>query len=196
MCDGALNEFQKVISGNCYCLYYNKYYYLTDFEYNYKNTELSKELMNNTKSLFSIAHDHLHVLMLAQMVKRGSQITEGMPDSLEGKAKYVIRFFDLELENHFYIEEHVLQPEVEGISTETDEIFKHLVKEHDAIRDIIKLLKHGQDLEENLDRFGNLLEEHIKNEERNFFPKIQRILSEDALEKLALVLKEKGYGNL
>ncbi len=149
--------------------------------------------MNNTKSLFSIAHDHFHGLMLAQMIKKGSQVSDGMPVTTEGKAKYTIHFFEQELENHFYIEEHVLQPEITGISSEIDEIFKKLVEEHDAMRKMIKQLKNGKDLEDKLDKFGRLLEEHVKNEERNFFPKIQDALSEDELKNLAKKLHSKGY---
>lgn len=152
--------------------------------------------MKNTKNLFFIAHDHFHGLMVAQMVKKGSELQEGMPDTFEGKAKYVIRYFEQELENHFYIEEHVLQPVINGIHPEIDEIFDELLNEHNNIREIISEIKKGKNIEENLDRFGRSLEEHVKNEERNFFPKIQEILSEEELKRLAVVLKEKGYGNI
>ena len=149
--------------------------------------------MNNTKSLFSIAHDHFHGLMLAQMIKKGSQTSEGMPDTLEGKARYTIHFFEQELENHFYIEEHVLQPVVTGISKELDMIFTELIDEHNELRKMIEHLRNGKNLEEKLDRFGSMLEDHIKNEERNFFPKIQEALSEDELEKLSQKLHNNGY---
>ncbi len=149
--------------------------------------------MKSTKSLFSIAHDHFHGLLLAQMIKKGSQVTEGVPATPEGKAKYTIHYFEQELDNHFYLEEHVLQPEIAGINSEIDMLFKKLVDEHNGMRKMVKQLKSGKDLEDNLDKFGRLLEDHVKNEERNFFPKIQEALSEDELEKLAQKLKDKGY---
>ncbi len=150
----------------------------------------------NTKNLFSIAHDHFHGLMLAQMIKRGSTTSDVMPVTLEGKAKYTVRFFEQELENHFYLEEHVLQPEVKGISPEIDAIFAKLVKEHNNIRKLAKDLKIEEDLEDKLDLFGRMLEEHITTEEKILFPKIQEVLSEHDLQQLAERLNKKGYENI
>ena len=41
---------------------------------------------------------------------------------------------------------------------------------------------------EKLDELGNLLESHIRKEERSLFPEIEKILSEEELELLAVKL--------
>ena len=145
------------------------------------------------KSLFSIAHDHFHGLMVAEMIKEGSENIAGLPSTPEAKARYTIHFYNQELENHFYIEEHILQPAVTGISIEIDEIFKEIVKDHHEIEEKVDALKDEKDLVRKLDSLGKSIEAHVQKEERVLFPKIQEILSEEELETLAGKLSANGY---
>ena len=145
------------------------------------------------KSLFSIAHDHFLGSIVAQLVKRGSPAMEGLPKTPEGKAKYAIHFYEQELENHFYLEEHILQPELKGVSKDIDKLLDGMIKQHREIEGIVKSLKNNNNLNNKLDKLGKALENHIKQEESVLFPKIQETLSRQELESLAKKLQASGY---
>ena len=145
------------------------------------------------KSLFSIAHDHFQGMMVAQMIKEGGQPIPGFSDTPEGKAKYVVHFYNIELANHFYIEEYILQPLVRGFSAEIDKIFDEIIDEHKLIENLVESLKDGDGLSIKLNNLGKALEAHIKKEEQVLFPKIQETLSVFELENLAKKLRDNGY---
>ena len=145
------------------------------------------------KSLFSIAHDHFLSSMVIQMIKKGSPAIEGLPNSPADRAEYIIHFFDQELENHFYLEENILQPELKGVSIEIDRLLDEMVKQHRKIERIVKSLKSNKNLINKLDKLGIALENHIKQEESVLFPKIQETLSRQELESLAKKLQKNGY---
>ena len=145
------------------------------------------------KSLFSIAHDHFLSSMVIQMIKKGSPAIEGLPNSPADRAEYIIHFFDQELENHFYLEENILQPELKGVSIEIDRLLDEMVKQHRKIERIVKSLKNNKNLINKLDKLGIALENHIKQEESVLFPKIQETLSRQELESLAKKLQKNGY---
>lgn len=150
-------------------------------------------MQKENKGIFSIAHDHFHVLMVAQMIQEDGGHTAGLPDTPEAKARYVIHFYNQELENHFYIEESVLLPEVTGISKEIDEILKDVDNEHKEIGKMVNSLNDEKDLSKKLNDLGKCLEAHVNKEERELFPKIQETLSEQELEELAAKLNANGY---
>ncbi len=145
------------------------------------------------KSLFSIAHDHFLSSLVIQMVKKGSKPIEGMPKTNEDKSKYVVHFYNQELENHFYLEENILQPELRGISKEIDKLLDDMVNQHREIEAIVKSLRTGKRLAGKIDKFGKSLDNHINHEERVLFPKIQETLSRQELETLAKKLQKNGY---
>ncbi len=152
--------------------------------------------MSEIKSLFSISHDHFHGLMIVQMIKKNDSGFNETPFTTEDKANYTIHFYKMELENHFYIEEHALQPLVRGISKEIDETFDKVIEQHITLKDLISNLKDTSSKEEPLNKFANALEEHIKLEERVLFPMIKKELSRDELLKLAENLKKNGYEDI
>lgn len=152
--------------------------------------------MANRKSLFSISHDHFHGLMVAQIIKKGSSVSKDLLNDIDDKVRYTIHFYDQELVNHFYIEEQILQPLVRGISKEIDGLFDDLINEHKLIGDLVKSLNDKIDLENKLDKVSTALENHINQEERVLFPKIQETLSEEELETLSKNLKKNGYEHI
>ena len=152
--------------------------------------------MENRKSLFSISHDHFHGLLVAQIIKKGSTISNDLFKSIDDKVNYTIHFYDQELANHFYIEEHILQPLIRGISNEIDKLFNELIEQHKLISDLINSLKDNMDLENKLNNISAALEHHINQEERVLFPKIQETLSVHELEMLSKNLMKNGYEHI
>ncbi len=136
------------------------------------------------KALHILSHDHHHGLILAQLVKKGSPKYKNLPETTEGKNDYSIRFYNDELIKHFEDEEKILFPVVNGKDDEIDNLFEEIITEHKKIKQLINQLESDEDVENTLDELGNILESHIRKEERDLFIKIQEILTEDELTAL------------
>jgi len=140
--------------------------------------------LKRNKALHILSHDHHHGLILSQLIKKGSPQYKNLPDTTEGKKDYTIRFYNDELIKHFEDEEKILFPFVNGKDDGIDNLFEEIITEHKKIKQLIIQLESDEDVENNLDELGNILESHIRKEERNLFGKIQEILSEDELTAL------------
>ncbi len=152
--------------------------------------------MTKRKNLFSIAHDHFHGLMLAQMIKKDGQVLEGMPSTVDEKVRFTIHFHEQEFINHFYIEENILLPLVKSYTHKVDKHLEKMVKEHNEINELVNSLKDKDDLKMKLDKIGRKLETHVQMEEWILFPAIQDALDDEELKKLAKELEENGYENI
>ena len=133
------------------------------------------------KALHILSHDHHHGLILAQLIKKGSPQYKNLPNTTEGKKDYSIKFYYDELVKHFEDEENILFPVVNGKDEETNNLIKEIITEHKKIKQLVNQLESDEDVEHTLDELGNILESHIRKEERDLFMKIQEILTEDEL---------------
>ncbi|MCU7490854.1 MAG: hemerythrin domain-containing protein [Bacteroidota bacterium] len=141
--------------------------------------------MPRSKSLVPLSHDHHHALKLAQMLKKDAPRLESVPESPQEKARRALEFYESDLVVHFAAEEKVLYPFVKGKDTILDGLFKEIMEEHKKIRHLVEsLLQDETGLEEKLDTLGRFLEGHIRKEERELFPRIQEVFSEDELNEL------------
>ena len=140
-----------------------------------------KDSIKRHKALHILSHDHHHGLRLAQLIKKGSPHYKNLPDTTEGKKDYTIRFFNDELIKHFDDEEKILFPAVKGKNNEADELIIKIIDEHKKIKDLVGKLESDVNTEETLDELGNLLESHIRTEERELFMMIQNNLTEQEL---------------
>ena len=132
--------------------------------------------MKRHKSLIPLSQDHHNGLMLAQLIKKGAPEYKDLPKDIDGKISYTLNVWHNELKFHFKNEENVLFPAVSGKSQEIDILINELNNEHSLIELKIIELNDPTDSEKQLDDLGNLLELHIRKEERILFEKIQSIL--------------------
>lgn len=126
-------------------------------------------------SLTPLSRQHHNGLALCVLIRR-SLSADSSPENVECLARRVIDRYELELVNHFEIEEQVLFP-VCGPMTMID----GLLGEHRAIEALVQALRtapSGPLLEE----FCALLSGHIRREENEFFEQIQRTLPREVLE--------------
>jgi len=133
------------------------------------------------KALHILSHDHHHGLILAQLIKKGSPQYKNLPNTTEGKKDYLIKFYYDELVKHFEDEENILFPAVNGKDDEIDNLIEEIITEHKKIKQLVNQLEVNEDVENTLDKLGNILESHIRKEERDLFMKIQAILTEQEL---------------
>ena len=149
--------------------------------------------MKRHKSLISLSHDHQHALSLAFKLKYSKKPLSSSPEEeisvlkneLTGKYENVLR-------PHFSLEEKYLVP-----GFEENELMKQMLDEHKKLEGLYnKIINPAEKLtlrqkREKLNLFGELLELHIRFEERELFPMIEASLSDEQLEKLGRKLNEE-----
>jgi len=141
------------------------------------------------KSLQPLSRDHHQGLILAQILKKGAPVYKGMPSTIEGKKEYTLLLYNSELVRHFKNEEEILFPLVKGKNSEVNKLTEEIINEHRQINQLIIEVQSTNELERKLDELGRLLENHIRKEERELFPKIEKILTEVQLFELETKLK-------
>ena len=114
---------------------------------------------------------------------------KGMPSTIEGKKEYTLLLYNSELVRHFKNEEEILFPLVKGKNSEVNKLTEEIINEHRQINQLIIEVQSTNELERKLDELGRLLENHIRKEERELFPKIEKILTEVQLFELETKLK-------
>jgi len=134
--------------------------------------------MKRYKSLYSFSHDHHHGLILAQLIKKNAPKYKDLPNTIDGKVEYTIYFYNTELVKHFRQEEEILFPPAKGKDESLEKLIKEIVSEHKRIKSLVDSLKTSNECEEVLDELGNLLESHIRKEERKLFPGIENVLTD------------------
>lgn len=136
--------------------------------------------------LIPLSREHHKVLILAQLLKLDVPNYRGLPDTPEGKRSYLLHIFDTLLKGHIQKEETVLIPNIKDRDEVLDELSAQIKTEHQEIIDRVEALRQNKDTppEEELDELGKLLEQHVRKEEREWFARIQMILSEEELEDI------------
>lgn len=143
--------------------------------------------MPRSKSLVPLSHDHHHALKLAQMLRKDAPRLESIPESPSEKARSAAQFYESDLVVHFNAEEKILHPFVKGRDALLDRLFNEILEEHRQIKQQVQGLSEegGVPLEEKLDTLGRLIDSHVRKEERELFPRIQEVFSEDELNELS-----------
>jgi hemerythrin len=135
--------------------------------------------MKRIPELRDLSVDHHHGLLLARMAKLVASGQEAKP--LPEMWKEVEERFRLELEPHFRVEEEVIAPALE--SHGEHQLVQRLLREHAALRRLAR--PGGERTAASLAAFGELLENHIRFEEREMFEVTQAVLSADQLKAIA-----------
>ena len=142
--------------------------------------------MKRHPSLIPLSRFHRSVLFLALVCKKNAPPVKGYPTDLEGKRDYAISFYRGPLQKHIQTEENRLFPSISGKSPDLDQLITELKQEHIQLDQLFKNLEHTANLTEALAELGQLLEKHVRKEERQFFQLIQTSLSEDELVAIRL----------
>jgi len=122
-------------------------------------------------SLIPLSREHQYGLMLCLRIHRG--LIEQGTDSewLAMKASHSVLFFEGELVSHFKAEEEFLFPEMSEFSGAAP-IIDQLLTEHLRIGRLVDRLRRVErrSLAATLKEFADVLEAHIRKEERELFP--------------------------
>jgi len=128
-------------------------------------------------SLIPLSHQHHNGLALCVMTRR-SLAADASPGNVAKLARRAIDRYELELANHFEIEEQVLFPVCGSIP-----LIAELVAEHRTIEGLIGQLRTAP-AGTLLEQFCALLTAHIRREENELFQQIQRVLPREVLERV------------
>ncbi len=132
--------------------------------------------MIRDRSLIPLSHQHHNGLALCVLTER-SLHQDASPANVEKLARKAIDRYELELTNHFGIEERILFPAIDSA------LVPDLIADHRRLEGLIGSLR-TQPSADLLLEFTTLLRAHIRREESELFEEIQRRLPRALLDSL------------
>ena len=145
--------------------------------------------MKRHEALAPLSREHHGALIMAQLLKRNAPAYKGMPTDLAGKVLYATQFYNTHLIAHFAAEEKVFE-KLKGISSLLDDGIKEIIEEHILLRKLFTEIDVQEDLVSYLDVLGHSLDKHIRKEERELFPLIEKEADETMLSSILPLLND------
>lgn len=139
--------------------------------------------MKRNKNLIELSRDHHQGLLLGWKIKQGFKKDIPVNEITE----YAIYFANEALFTHFDEEEN----QILIFLKEDDALRRRTIVEHAEIREIIRLIANPETATRTLLlELAEKLEAHIRFEERELFPYIEKILPEQQLEEIGRLIAE------
>jgi hemerythrin-like domain-containing protein len=136
-------------------------------------------------SLIPLSHQHHNGLALGVMTRR-SLAADSSAENVAKLAQRVIDRYEIELVNHFEIEEQVLFPACGAMP-----IIGELVAQHRAMEVLVGQIRTAPSAAL-LEEFCGLLAGHIRREENELFEQIQLTLPRDVLDRAGLEIDRRA----
>ena len=135
---------------------------------------MSKELkpIKRSKQLTPLSKDHHDGLLFAWKIKQG--LKNGTDIRLI--AEYVQWFWKNHLEEHFREEEQILAPHLPA----ENDLLMQMLEEHQEIEAMVHINENIPD-ETLLEGLARAIDDHIRFEERQLFPYVEKVVSEEEL---------------
>ena len=142
------------------------------------------------ESLIPLSREHHYGLMLCLRIHRGLPLHCDDGAWVRAKAAQAVEFFSKDLAAHFKAEEDALFPAMQdfaGASTLLNELFS----EHRELERLAEELGGTEvaQLADALARFADLLEAHIRKEERELFPLYEEQAGTDLAAEVARAIR-------
>lgn len=143
-------------------------------------------------SLLRLSHDHHHGLALALRCRKQAlgQIKPMGAEGLRQRAREVLHLYATELNSHFCAEEEILFPEMRMRVPKSSHLIEDLTCHHEIIRRAVPRLEEGTELGKLIFDLGDLLERHIRREERELFPLFEQHAEELDAAKIGVQISE------
>ena len=143
-------------------------------------------------SLTLLSHDHHHGLALALRCRRQAlgQIKPMGAQGLKERVKEYRDFFAQNLVPHFQAEEEILFPLIRARAAGSHSLIDELLKDHEQLRKWEGCLEEDKGPAKVLFDLGDLLERHIRREEREFFPIFENLAAQVDAERIGKEIKE------
>lgn len=143
------------------------------------------------ESIIPLSREHQYGLLVCLRIHRGIESHNADVSWLNERAEKVILFFESDLKKHFEAEEEIVFPSMGGIE-EARPTVKQLKDEHRKLERIIQRLRQARDLQlaPLLRDFADLLEAHIRKEERVLFPCYELHVSSEQASQVGIRIQE------
>jgi hypothetical protein len=132
-------------------------------------------------SLIPLSHQHHNGLALCVLTRQGLA-RDASPESVARLARRILDRFELELVNHFQLEEEILFAETVRHLGELP-VVAELIADHRELERLAAQLRDGPTAEV-IEQFCALLSTHIRREENEFFQTVQSALPRDVLDSM------------
>ena len=146
--------------------------------------------MKRDENLQPLSRQHHNGLLMTLLLSKGVR-RNADPNVM---ADFIIDGWKKELNQHFIMEEELLIPTLKKKKFDpllTD----RLLSEHFEIRSIINKFTGGNFTVADISDFAELLEKHIRFEERTYFAEAEKCLSHEELQSIGKLLKESEDAN-
>lgn len=143
--------------------------------------------MKRSPELAPLSHDHQHALDAALRLRRAER------DTLVDALAHFRRFFAEEGRTHFDIEERLILPALHAEDPEWAPLAARVRADHAAIRAATDALHTRNTVDDVLAAacaLGERLAAHVRFEERELFPLLERRLAGSELERLGAAIYE------
>ena len=143
-------------------------------------------------SLIPLSREHHYALVVCLHIRKELVKDPPDPSSLHNRAEMTARFFQSDLKIHFETEEHVLFPVMQGMPGSVDLVCE-VCAEHCELEHLAAALQRqgSEHLPASLSRFAELLETHIRKEERSLFPLFEKYAAPKIAEQVAWGIEER-----
>jgi iron-sulfur cluster repair protein YtfE (RIC family) len=146
-------------------------------------------------SLISLSHDHHHGLALALRLRQGASalLNDGWTHDRREQARRVLRFHQEELSVHFRLEEEILFPAMMKHVSHVSSLITDLIAQHRQMERLIARLQGSEPapLDQILIDLGEILEQHIRSEERDLFPTYERDMPPQVTGEILKLLQQR-----
>ena len=133
--------------------------------------------MKRASELRALSVEHHHGLVLARRARKAAAGSEAEVAAMWAQ---VLEKFAAELEPHFQIEEKFMLPGLKRAGEQA--VIDQLNAEHVVLRGLVA--PDSERSADNLARFGELLDAHIRFEEREFFVAVERSLTPEEMQAI------------
>lgn len=151
--------------------------------------------MKRHDSLLLVAREHHDSLVMARRLVTGKGSKgSGWPAEPAAQAQALLEFYRVNLERHFAAEnKFVFQAALECDAAEVGAMIEKLMQEHEYMTRRIQEMAADPEVETaDLVAFGQLLNDHVRMEDRQLFPAMEAELSVERLARMEAEL-EKHY---
>ena len=143
--------------------------------------------MKRHEALAPLSREHHHTLILAQLLKKGAPVYQGLPTTAKDKAVYALRQFETIIKKHFLQEESILE-KAKDWHADIKNLAEEIANEHQQLTALFLSLASVPEPVDTMDKLANELESHIRKEERVLFPLLQEHCPEELMQQIYIVL--------
>jgi hemerythrin-like domain-containing protein len=149
--------------------------------------KMEKKPLKRNEQLVKLSKDHHSTLLFCWKVRTGLRYDT----ETERIKKYVQYFWTDHMLPHFFEEESILFADVQ------DTAVQRARDEHGKIAQQIKALDvEGASAAHQLSAIADAVENHVRYEERELFPHLEKVLTQDQLESIGKQIEERHNGGL